>query len=159
MSKYPSAYEVWIGAPPPAPPFVTPETVSSSERPFITSPEIIPSASPPRPPSVRSNASPPRPPCNVVTQFEEKLGETNTPAIPAAAPPFPPNRVPIPPAPPVTVSSWLKLVCVLLNEPSLFPKKTTPVALPPYPPRTPRPPSPPVNVVKGLACTAAEPGT
>src|SRR2546427_749280 len=99
MRLYPSAYEVWIGAPPPAPPFVTPETVSSSEKPFITSPEMIPSASPPRPPSVRSSASPPRPPCNVVTQFEEKLGETNTPAIPAAAPPLPPNRVPIPPAP------------------------------------------------------------
>src|SRR5437773_1714153 len=45
---------------------------------------MIPSASPPRPPSVRSSASPPRPPCIVVTQFEEKLGETNTPAIPAA---------------------------------------------------------------------------
>src|SRR2546427_108739 len=74
-----------MGAPPPAPPFVTPEIVSSSERPFTTSPDTIPSASPPRPPSVRSSASPPRPPCIVVTQFEEKLGETNTPAIPAGA--------------------------------------------------------------------------
>src|SRR5437899_12884621 len=63
-----------MGAPPPAPPFVTPEIVSSSERPFTTSPDTIPSASPPRPPSVRSSASPPRPPCNVVTQFEEKRG-------------------------------------------------------------------------------------
>src|SRR2546428_13437226 len=131
-----------MGAPPPAPPFVTPEIVSSSERPFTTSPDTIPSASPPRPPSVRSSASPPRPPCIVVTQFEEKLGETNTPAIPAAAPPLPPSRLPIPPPPPVTVSRCLQLACALLNDPSVFPTTTTPSAWRPYAPPPPCPPSP-----------------
>src|SRR2546422_213867 len=65
---------------------------------------MIPSASPPRPPSVRSSASPPRPPCIVVTQFEEKLGETNTPAIPAAAPRPAPPCAPLPDPPPAAAA-------------------------------------------------------
>src|SRR2546422_629693 len=87
-----------IGGPLPDPPFVTPEIVSPAERPFRTSPEMTPNASPPRPPFVPMSESPPRPPCIVVTQFDEKLGDVYTAAIPAAAPPLPPNRVPTPPA-------------------------------------------------------------
>src|SRR2546427_77795 len=116
-------------------------------------------APPPRPPFDPMGEPPPRPPCIAVTQFDEKLGDVYTAAIPAAAPPLPPNRVPTPPAPPVTISTWLKLAWVLLNAPSLFPKKMTPVALPPYPPRRPRPPSPAVRVVKVLAWTVAGPAT
>src|SRR5437867_725168 len=50
---------------------------------------MTPNASPPRPPFVPMSESPPRPPCIVVTQFDEKLGDVYTAAIPAAAPPAP----------------------------------------------------------------------
>src|SRR2546426_927912 len=50
---------------------------------------MTPNASPPRPPFVPMSESPPRPPCIVVTQFDEKLGDVYTAAIPAAAAPAP----------------------------------------------------------------------
>src|SRR2546426_477123 len=45
---------------------------------------MTPNASPPRPPFVPMSESPPRPPCIAVTQFDEKLGDVYTAAIPAA---------------------------------------------------------------------------
>src|SRR2546425_996502 len=114
-----------------APPFDAAQRVAREDKAYSPGAEERPSASPPRPPSVNPHEPPPRPPCSVETQFEARVGETNTLAMPAAAPPLPPKRAPSPPAPPVTVTIWLKVTCVALNLPSLFPKVTTPVAFPP----------------------------
>src|SRR2546426_377229 len=96
-----------MGGPLPGPPFVTPEIVSRAERPFRTSPEMMPNASPPRPPF--AGASPPRPPCIVETKFEDRLGDAKTCAIPAAAPP---PRPVAPGAPPNRLKSVAARVCV-----------------------------------------------
>src|SRR5207244_2229812 len=136
------------GGPVPAPPFVTLEIVSPAERPFKTSPEITPYASPPRPPFVPTTESPPRPPCIVVPQFDEKSGDVYTAAIPAAVPPLPPNPVAMPPR-----MFWRELplvstfLALIRNTASASPPVPPfPFVVPPFPPSPPPPPVTPPAV-------------
>src|SRR2546430_16184094 len=74
MKLNPAPYDVWIGGPLPAAPFMTLVMESKEDPPSATKNPMTPVASPPRPPFAPAE-SPPRPPWRVKIVFDPRVGE------------------------------------------------------------------------------------